>query len=192
MIKLFRIPAGMVLAILLASHASFADTVMIDPAITSVSVGHTFTVDINIEDVSDLYSFQFDLGFDPEVLQAIRVYDVSFLSESGENWPYEGDIDNTAGSIANIYDVLLGNVSGAMGSGLLATIEFKAIATGTGSLNILNSNFLDSMLDPIDVNLQGARYIVAGSAAIPEPSTILLLSGGLIALAVAARRKIRK
>jgi hypothetical protein len=187
--KLFRVSLGLLWAVLALTISSYADTVTITPSVTSVSVGQLFSVDVAIENASDLYAFQFDLGFDPAIVKAVSVDDVSFLADSGDNFPYAGDIDNGSGSITNIYDTLLAASSGATGSGLLATITFEAIGAGTGSFNFLNAQFLDSILDPIEVNLQGARYIVSENTEVPEPSTILLLSGGLLSLAAIARRR---
>ena len=46
---------------------------------TSVRVGDTFTLNLNAEKVTDLAGWQFDLAFDPDVLEAVEVSEGDFL-----------------------------------------------------------------------------------------------------------------
>lgn len=91
-------------------------------------VSGTFDVTIDIYDVIDLYGGQFDLSFDPDVLNA--------------NGVYEGEIDGATVPISNkdtrylmedsrvrvIFDINdEENPEGVSGSGYLATIRFKVV-----------------------------------------------------------------
>ena len=42
-----------------------APVLSVTPTLTNVFVGNSFTVDINIEDVSDLYAWQLDVSYGP-------------------------------------------------------------------------------------------------------------------------------
>jgi hypothetical protein len=199
--KLFVLSMGLMLLFLLVSTSSYAATVVsISPSVSTVSVGQTFSVDVIVQNITDLYGFQFDIGFNPSIIKADSVIEGSFLSDYGTTlspiaytlWD-PGTIDNTAGSISFTNNLLLGNIGtdpGASGSGVLATINFQALGPGIGSLNILNAQFVDStFLDPIAVTYQAGNVNISPNTAVPEPSTVLLLSGGLMAMALIARRK---
>jgi len=90
-------------------------------------VSGTFDVTIDIDGVIDLYGGQFDLSFDPDVVNA--------------NGVYEGEIDGTTVPIDNKDKYLMGdsivrvifniddeeNPEGVSGSGYLATIRFEVV-----------------------------------------------------------------
>ena len=59
------------IGVLLAPQSLLAGTVSIAGPNVSPIVGSKFTVNINIVGVSDLATYQFDIGFDPAVLTAI-------------------------------------------------------------------------------------------------------------------------
>ena len=62
-----------------------ATTLSIEPAANAFSVGDNFSLDIKVTDVTDLYSFQFDIGFSPSILSATSITEGAFLSSSGES-----------------------------------------------------------------------------------------------------------
>ena len=51
---------------------------------TSVRVGDAFTVHVNAEKVTDLAGWQFNLTFDPTILEAVEVKEGGFLKKGGE------------------------------------------------------------------------------------------------------------
>merc|ERR1712000_94803 len=61
----------------------------LDPTIVQAEVVEaTFEeviVDLNVENSLDLYGFQFDLKFDPEILIAKQVQEGNFLKKAGDN-----------------------------------------------------------------------------------------------------------
>ncbi|MEF7615509.1 cohesin domain-containing protein, partial [Aquincola sp. MAHUQ-54] len=136
-----RIAAAMLAAITMApaawSQTTLSTTVTPAPAV----VGSTVTVDVRIDNVLDLYGFQFTLGFDSSVLRANTVGAGSFLSTGGSTFFGPGSIDNDAGSVAFIFDTLLDDVPGVNGGGTLASISFDVLRAGSSALN-----FSDVML----------------------------------------------
>ncbi|MFQ6043364.1 MAG: cohesin domain-containing protein, partial [Candidatus Poribacteria bacterium] len=59
-------------------------------------------VNINVEPVSDLYGCQFDLAFDPKVLQVVGIKGGDILAQDGASTYWSvSDIDNREGRIAN-------------------------------------------------------------------------------------------
>ena len=97
-----------------------------------------------------------------------------------------GFVDNTTGLILGVFDALIFQ-SPVNGSGVLANIEFEAIAQGISPLTLSN----------VFLNLDDSGFIVANGAVcvtapgattcgpagqVPEPSTFVLLAAGLAVL----------
>jgi general secretion pathway protein D len=157
-----------------------AATIGIVPSTTTVLPGASFTLDVDITDISDLYAFQFDVGFAPDILSATAVTDGAFLDTGF----FPGFIDNTAGTISFAADSLAGPVPGVSGSGTLATIEFLALAQGMSPVTLSNVILLNSTLADIPVTTASGSV----SVIIPEPSSALLLTVGLLAIGTRVRR----
>jgi hypothetical protein len=161
----------------------------------SVTLSNSFTVNITITGAVDLYAFQFDLGFDPSILQTTSVTEGSFLLSGGATFLVPGTIDNTAGAISNIADTLVGPVPGVNGDGDLINITLNAIGTGTSELTLANQIFLNSTLTDItdSITFTGSAVTVSsGTSVIPEPATITitLMALAVLGLAVVRRRKV--
>ena len=93
---------------------------------TPIHTGDTFTLNIHAENVSDLAGWQFDIAFDPAVLEAIDVSEGDFFKTEGESTFFQsGSIDNAAGKIAGLSAARL-STQGASGTGTLLQVRFKA------------------------------------------------------------------
>ena len=161
-----------------ALPAAAAPILSIAP-IPSVSVGDTFTVNVDITDVTDLYGYQFDLSFDTNYLQVVPqivngspqdVVEGPFLATGGATFFIPG-VHNGAGTIEFTIDLLLGSVSGVTGSGTLASITFLALAaTGINPTALTLSNYLllDSTLAEIPLS---PTQVINGSVVI-KPSAV--------------------
>src|ERR1022692_4762920 len=103
---------------------------VISPGSTDVSVNQVFTLPVDIAGVSDLYAFQFDLAFDPTILQLLSVSEGSFLPSAGSTFFIPGDIDNIGGDAISNADTLVGDIPGASGDGDLVDFTFQAINPG--------------------------------------------------------------
>jgi hypothetical protein len=65
----------------------------------------SYTVDVAINDVADLYGFQLNLNFDPEVLSATVAPGTSaFLASGGSVYVIPPVIDNTSGASCFIFE----------------------------------------------------------------------------------------
>ncbi len=133
----------------------------------------------------DVYGWQFTLNFDPSLLQAVGVTEGSFLSAGGGTFFDGGTIDNTGGHISFAADTLLSAVPGVSGNGVLASIQFNAIAAGSAALSFGDVLMLDSNLADISVQWID-RSLTVG--VVPEPAAGWLLAAGLAGVALARRR----
>ena len=106
-----------------------------------IHLGDTFTFDVRGENVSDLAGWQFEIAFDPAVLEAINVSEGDFLkTDGGSTFFQSGRIDNAAGKITGL---IAGRISegGVSGSGSVLQVTFKAKSEGETELALRNFLF---------------------------------------------------
>lgn len=172
-------------SVLLLPARTYADAVLSVQSPATVSQGSTFVVGVNITGVTDLFSFQFDLGFNPAVLQATSVItEGTFLPSGGSTFFVPGTVDNTLGNVANNADTLIGAGPGVNGTGTLVLFDFTALAQGTSALTISNVILLDSTLANLNFTTTGGSVAV-----VPEPSSLMLLGAGLFGILGLTRKK---
>ena len=108
---------------------------------TPVHIGDTFTLDIRTDNVSDLAGWQFDIAFDPAILEAVDVIEGDFLKmDGGTTFFQSGRIDNAGGKITGL---IAGRISegGVSGSGSVLRARFKAKSEGETELTLQNFLF---------------------------------------------------
>ena len=172
------------------AHA--APTITLTPSLTNLTVGDSFTLDINIQGAVDLYAWQFDVNFAlAGLLDAMAPVDGGFLSP-GQT--YGAGVDNGAGTITGIFSSLSGT-NGVTGDGILASITFQAMLAGTATIVAANITLLDSNLDSIFFDIGNAFSAIVNVTApgdpgdpVPEPSG-LALAGLALALAIRSSRQ---
>ncbi len=109
-----------------------------------INTGDTFTLDIYAEDATDLVEWQFDIAFDPLLLEAIEVSKGYFLeSEDRVTFSQKGTIDNKSGIITGLSEAIL-NGNSVSGTGMLLSVTFAVKAGGKTQLTLSNFRFGDS------------------------------------------------
>ena len=128
--------------------------------VTSVRVNDTFTVHISAEKVTDLAGWQFDVEFDPEVLEAVEAREGDFL-KTGEGTTFfqRGTIDNTVGKIRGLSAALI-SADGITGSGSLLSVTFSAKAGGESHLTLHNFQLGSSTGEVIPAGVRNLTIIV--------------------------------
>jgi len=140
-------------------------TVKIEPATKEIYLGSTGSVDILIENIADLGSFEFEITYNGTIVQIAGSGDVvlgPFLGSTGRSAiPVGPDIDNTAGSV--VYGAAsFGTQAGASGSGVLATLTWTPQAEGTTTLNLKNVKVGNTEGTEIPVNeIDGEITVIA-------------------------------
>jgi PKD repeat protein len=138
-----------------------ATTILIDPATQgSPPAGGTLTVGVKIEDVTDLYAYQFGLAFDNTALKFSAIEGEEFLGADGATtFPFLtldgqmvgiGDITpdvvldvNSAGALM-VADVRLGGAGGVDGTGRIVTITFEVLEAKASTLELQDVVLADS------------------------------------------------
>lgn len=150
---LYSIPIMIFILMLARSNSvSFAAaeaTIYVGPPATYGMPGESFTVDIKIANVVNLYGWQVKMRFNQSVVQVVNITEGIFLIDQPEGTSGESRIENEAG-YATFSWMTVGKYSGVDGSGTLATVEFHANETkGESVLNITDSDtFLIEMIPP--------------------------------------------
>jgi general secretion pathway protein D len=166
--------------------ATASPILSISPGALAPTIGSPFALAVDIGGASDLYGFQFDIAFNPTILQATDIVEGSFLLAGGSTFYIPGVIDNTLGLISFTANTLIGAVPGVSGSGTLATIDFMATGAGPSQISIANVLLGDSV-----GNLLDFTTTVGAVAPVPEPASLTLFGMGLIGTLVGRHRRRR-
>lgn len=101
----------------------------IDPETTRVSLNHSFTVDVSIEEVENLSGAECHLSFDPSLLQLQGMVPGDFLIDANV---IKSEYDNIQGTIDYVVALISGSRSG---SGDLLSLKFSSKASlGTSQI----------------------------------------------------------
>jgi hypothetical protein len=127
---------------------------LIDPTLLPPA---TFTINVTITDVEDLYGYEFNLTFDPSILVCLQVSICDVLNET--NYIPNQYIDGIHGYVKinvtyfppavplNIYSPTP-----------LVTIKFRVRAVGASNLTLTNTNLVDSSGNPIAHETQNGFF----------------------------------
>lgn len=168
--------------VLLSCAAVQGATVSLQPSASTVSPGQVFSLEIAVNDVVDLFAYQFDLGYNQTLVEATSIVEGPFLGAGGSTFFIAGTIDNSSGLISATANSLLGASPGVAGSGVLASVNFRGIGAGTSPINLLNVTLLDSSLSGITPTIQNAEVSVEATN-IPEPGALQLLGAAVVLFA---------
>jgi hypothetical protein len=119
-----------------ALQKSTHTTVAVQPSVQTVGRGERFTITVEIAGLdSPLSAFQFDLTYDPVVIDLAGIDDGRFLSTTGRNavCPQPAHL---AGGTLRFACAAAGEAAGPTGSGPLAILTFTALNRGTSTLTL--------------------------------------------------------
>jgi len=124
----------------LAFEEGTAYSVSVDPRMEYtfskpvIHVGDTFTLDLYIGNIHNLAGWQFDIAFDPTMLEAVEVSEGDFLNPEGSATFFQGgSIDNATGKITKLSSARLSE-TGVSGRGTLLSVAFTANTAGQTQL----------------------------------------------------------
>jgi sugar lactone lactonase YvrE len=120
---------------------------------TLADLNSSFEVNINIEEVENLYGFGFTLTYDKDYLDFEDVVEGNFLKKDGVSTLFLKNINKEKAEII-VGVSRTGKVLGISGSGNLIKFKFKAVTLGKTELKITNLVLKDPDLNEIKANLE--------------------------------------
>jgi hypothetical protein len=112
-----------------------------------VSVGQTFTINITVAEVADLWGWVFQLFYSSQSLNGTVLEEGPFLKTAGETFFWEVNFtDNYDATHGFVYAFchLTHVMPGANGNGTIAIITFKSMAPGTSVLHLTETKLKNS------------------------------------------------
>jgi hypothetical protein len=148
-------------------------TLWIEPPEATLPVSTTFTVDVMVADVTDLYGVELDLTFDPDIVEVIDddpgTPGIQILPGScpSPDFVVENIADNAAGTISYAATALSPSPP-CDGSGVVASITFHGLTVGISPLH-----FADYLLSDTNLSAIPVFSVSDGSLVVTDPTGIL-------------------
>lgn len=167
-VQLLRALTVVLTAVTMASSPVWSQppepTVRIEPASLQVSPGRSVQATIEIDDVKNLGAFQFDLTYDPAIVEVESITLGDFPGSTGRSVNPLGPRIEAGKAVYGAFS--FGDSAGPDGSGTLATVTLTAQAGGQTPLGLGSVQIIDIGGGRITVASQGATVTVSGS---PRP-----------------------
>jgi len=157
--------ALLLMLLCLTAETSATPKISIYPSSIEASPGENFTIEIRIDpNGAEIYGVQYDLYFNPNILNATSQSQGNFLSQDGANTiVLVNEINNTIGKIE--YGEMRMRVGvGVKEAGVISSISFKVIGTGTSGLNLSNVILSDINGIPIEATIESGTVVVGAPA----------------------------
>ena len=135
-------------------------TVFLVPSCANVRVNQTFAVSINVSGVSDLYGWEFKLGYNASLLDTVTINEGSFLNSSRDTYFVPKVMSADGYILAGCTS--LRNVNGVDGNGTLATIEFRTKTLGSCTLDLYDTKLVNSAKQLVEHNEVDGAVTVSG------------------------------
>jgi subtilisin family serine protease len=111
--------------------------VYVDPPLIRMEVCENFTVNINVQNVTDLHAWEIGMQWDVSILECFTfTYNYSFFGPADDVVTIPGVINNTAGKIDPPYVAAITTLAGVSGKGTLADVTFHVKHFGETWLNL--------------------------------------------------------
>ena len=162
---------------------------------TVPDIGLTFTLNISIQNVNNLYAWEITLYYPNDILNGTTITEGPFLKTGNQPTffsiiEFNDTYDNTHGRLIAFCSRLKQDTPGVSGNGTLATITFKSKSTnGPKTLHLEDVKLLDPNLNEIPYTTADSEIKV-----IPEhPTTlipIIITTTTIIAIITKRRQKL--
>jgi len=171
---IFVISTMLLSGILMVGTASQTTNVKVSPPAQNVSLGQSFSVNLTVEPHTAIAGAQFNLQFDPSLVQVNSVTEGNLFKQSGANTLFNpGTINNAAGTVTNVYGCILGkrNISTP---GAFAIIDLTArTLVGESMLELFNVKITDSGGNAVPIIVSNGTFTIfngPGPTPTPTPS----------------------
>jgi hypothetical protein len=152
----------LVFFILSMSLASASPTrLYVNPSSVNKAVGTTFTVDVKVEDVANLFAWEFSMKFNQSILECLSVVEGPFLKQYGTRCVGvivdKTYIDNRLGTILSGCSLSKPDVK-VDGSGTFATITFRVKGVGKSTLDLHDTMLIDTNVEDISHEVNDGTF----------------------------------
>lgn len=129
----------------------------IDPPVSQTGINEFFSIDVKVAQITDLYSWEFKIYYLNTILSATDILEGPILKSVGYTlWMDNSNPDyNATHGLIHVGASLTGEIPGVTGSGVIATITFGALVSGSSLLDLEDTIALDSSLAHIQHNVFG-------------------------------------
>ena len=118
------------------------------PPSAEVRVSAPFTVTLQADSVTDLFTAPARIKFDPKMLRLVSVKPGTLLSGDGQKINFSENTLNDTGEATIALNRLPGS-TGVSGSGSLLVLTFQAVGQGTNQIQVTDLTLRNSQLQPI-------------------------------------------
>jgi hypothetical protein len=117
-------------------------TLSLDPAERTVEAGQTLTVQVVLDGAGNAGGFEFELGYDPDVVRVAHVALGDFLGTTGRDVHPLGPAINAEAGRLRLGGFSLGDEPGATGPGILAQVTYVAERDGDPGLALYEAQVM--------------------------------------------------
>jgi general secretion pathway protein D len=113
-----------------------------------VQLGGSFSVNLMLDNGTDVFSAPMQIKFDPKILRLDDVTQGNLLSSDGQQVIFTKNILNDTGD-ATVNLSRFPGASGVTGSGVLVTLSFQAIARGSSTVAVPGFTVRNAQSQPV-------------------------------------------
>ena len=137
------------------SQPESMSTLRIEPASVSVKAGETTMLQLNLENVEDLFSASVLLKYDPQLLSIEDVQHGDFLSGGTQEVAIVQRIDKEKGE-ARIFTTRQPNTAGVNGKGILLSLVVRRLTDAPASMQVVEAGMRNSRQKSLPVRITDA------------------------------------
>jgi len=153
-------------SILGVAHAQ-TGLVYIDPEESTANPGETFTINVNVQDITALYSYGIKIEFNRFVLDPVSVTQGPFLQDHYST----GFVAKFFATYVDVGCTTLGSSPGVSGSGMLFNVTFSVLDAGMSELDVFYHVLLDPTLTEIPTTAASGYFFTTAAANLVKKSS---------------------
>ena len=157
-------------SLLFSSVATIAQTatVRVDPSSTTVLLSNSINLEVVVENVTDLHAARVEIAFAGSVLLYTGVSSGDLLGRSGSAVAFFSNPPPNSGTNTLTVDQAILSPNTVSGSGILFSIEFTALASGSTLVEITDLDLRDGADPPANI----PAFHVSGQVMVNAPPVI--------------------
>lgn len=136
-----------------------APRLIFNPGSATVQLNAPVSVQLVLENVTDLYSTPIKLAFDPKILRLTGIRPGPLMSADGKDVNFTENTLNDTGEATITLNRLPGS-GGVAGSGAILNLTFEAIGRGTSTVSVSEAQIKNVQQQPITVTVPSVAIAV--------------------------------